>query len=83
MPYIKSDIDRIHIDKIVESMKEVVQPDGRLNYLLFKFCKDTISPSYQNYRNFIAELTECGAEIRRRFLAPYEEEQCRVNGDVQ
>jgi hypothetical protein len=83
MPYIKSDIERQHIDKIVKSMKDIVQPDGRLNYLLFKFCKDTISPSYQNYRNFIAELTECGAEIRRRFLVPYEDEQKEKNGDVE
>ena len=82
MPYIEQ-WKRPVLDKIVEAMAaETVFPDGRLNYVLFKLCKDTVVPGYNNYKNFIGELNECIAEIRRRLLAPYEDEKCRINGDV-
>jgi len=82
MPYIK-DYQRPQCDKAVESLKDnKVQPNGMLNYVIFKLCKETVVPSYNEYKNFIAELTECGEEIRRRFLAPYEDEKIKENGDV-
>jgi hypothetical protein len=59
-----------------------VQSDGDLNYILFTYCKRTIYPSYNNYKNFIGELTECAAEIRRRLLSPYEDEKIKENGDI-
>lgn len=84
MPYISRKDRRKNIDFIVNDMKNSgVQPNGELNYLLFKFCKDTVKPSYNEYKNFIAELNECANEIRRRFLAPYEEKQIMKNGDVK
>lgn len=82
MPYIPRD-HRPRIDEIVRLMlKKGVRPNGELNYLLFRYCKEWVEPGYQNYRNFIAELTECGEEIRRRFLAPYEDGKIETNGDV-
>jgi hypothetical protein len=80
MPYIE-EWKRSEMDKIVD-MLTMALPDGRLNYVLFKLCKDTVVPSYNNYKNFIGELTECAAEIRRRFLAPYEDQKIQENGDV-
>lgn len=82
MPYIDPN-QRSSMDLAVSALKScAVEPNGKLNYVLFKFCKDTVTPSYNNYKNFIAELTECGEEIRRRFLAPHEDLKIAQNGDV-
>ncbi len=82
MPYIKPEA-RPDMDEIVALMKaKGVKANGDLNYILFKLCKETVQPSYNNYKNFIAELTETTAEIRRRLLSPYEDEKIKENGDV-
>jgi len=82
MPYVKQE-RRPELDKIVEAMiRADVQYDGDLNYILFKFCKVGVDPGYNNYKIYIGELTEAAAEIRRRILAPYEDEKIKVNGDV-
>jgi len=82
MPYINQD-DRLAMDDVVDAMLLAgVKPDGKLNYILFKYCKLIVEPGYNNYKNFIAELTECAEEIRRRFLAPYEDKKIEENGDV-
>jgi hypothetical protein len=82
MPYIYSE-KRLRLDTVLDAMEEAqVLADGGLNYILFKYCRTTVQPGYQNYKNFIAELTECGEEIRRRLLAPYEDGKRAENGDV-
>ncbi len=82
MPYIKKE-KRPEMDEIVDLMKSKgVKADGDLNYILFKLCKDSVKPSYNNYKNFIGELRQCAAEIERRILAPYEDEKIKENGDV-
>jgi hypothetical protein len=60
-----------------------VKADGDLNYILYAFCKRYIKPSYNNYKNFIGELSECSAEIRRRLLSDYETKKIEENGDVE
>lgn len=90
MPYIENkkvrvggDKRRDEMDKIVNLMvNQGVRVDGDLNYLLFKYCKYHVTPSYNNYKNFIGELNECIAEIRRKLLAPYEEKKELENGSV-
>jgi len=82
MPYIKPE-NRPTKDDVYNMMIEAdVVANGDLNYILFKFCKYQIEPSYNNYKNFIGELTECGAEIRREILAPYEDQKKAENGEV-
>jgi len=82
MPYIKQE-RRECCDRVVELMKEIkVVANGDLNYILFKFCKETVSPSYNNYKNFCGELSECVAEIRRRLTSKYEDIKIQENGDV-
>lgn len=82
MPYIKQE-DRVVMDGVVEFLKIAgVEPNGKLNYVLYAFCKRNIEPSYNNYKNYIGELEECVAEIRRRLLAEYEDEKIKINGDV-
>ncbi len=82
MPYIKQE-KRLEMDKIIELMvAKGIKVDGDLNYILFKFCKYHIMPSYNNYKNFCGELRQCVTEIERRLLARYEEEKIKENGDV-
>ena len=82
MPYIKQ-IDRPNMDDVYEMMiSAMVKANGDLNYILFKFCKYQIKPSYNNYKNFCAELRQCATEIERKILAPYEDSKIEENGDV-
>ena len=82
MPYIKKE-HRPDMDEIVDLMaKKPVHVDGDLNYILYKFCKYHVKPSYNNYKNFCGELHQCATEIERRLLGPYEGEKINENGDV-
>jgi len=82
MPYIKPE-KRKHFDEIVELMEEKdVKADGDLNYILYKFCRQCIKPSYNNYKNFCGELRQCATEIERRLIAPYEDMKIKENGDI-
>jgi len=82
MPYIKQD-KRNKLNIIVDLMKSSnIKADGDLNYILYKYCRTYIYQSYNEYKNFIAELNECGEEIRRRLLAPYEDIKITENGDI-
>jgi len=82
MPYIKKE-QRASKDKIVTVMvEENIQANGDLNYVLFKYCKYHIPESYNNYKNYCGELSECVAEIRRKLLAKYEEKKEKENGGV-
>ena len=82
MPYIKPE-DRESMNDVVEKMKSSgVAPDGKLNYVIYKFCKETVEPSYNNFKNFLGELNECCEEIRRRLLANYEDNKIKENGDI-
>lgn len=82
MPYIKQE-DRNKMDAVVETMRLLkVKANGDLNYILYKFCKENVEPSYNNYKNFCGELRQCATEIERRILGPYEDFKINENGDV-
>jgi hypothetical protein len=82
MPYIKQE-RREDCNYVVDMMKAIkVKANGDLNYILFKFCKNDIEPSYNNYKNFCGELRQCATEIERKILAPYEDQKIKENGDV-
>lgn len=83
MPYVKQE-KRPELDKIVNAMdKAYVCADGDLNYILYAFCKRHVKPGYNNYKNYIGELTEAAEEIRRTILAPYEDSKIKENGPVE
>ena len=83
MPYITKEA-RKRIDRAVErAILQGIEANGELNYFLFKLCKWIVKPSYNNYKNYIGELNECIAEIRRRIIAPYEDEKIEENGDIE
>lgn len=84
MPYLESIDRRKQLDGIVSEMiHRQVKADGDLNYILFKYCRKSVKPSYNNYKNYLAELNECACEIRRRFMAGYEDRKRIDNGDVE
>jgi len=87
------------LKKVVEISDEIgVEPNGDINYILFKYCKYHIEPSYNNYKSFMGEIykavnniikteykdefREAAEWIRIKLLTPYEEEKILTNGDV-
>lgn len=86
IPYIKDLGKRQIISNIVNQIiREKINTNGDLNCLLFMLFRRMIEGdmSYNKCKNFLSELEECGQEIRRRFLVPYETEKARDNGDVK
>ncbi len=82
MPYVKQE-DRPRLDKVVAAMKDAgVKVDGDLNYILYAFMIRHIKPSYNNYKNYRAELKECAKEVWRRKMVPYENTKIDENGDI-
>ena len=82
MPYIKKNRRNV-VDDVIYFMKQVnIRADGDLNYMLYKYCKEMVDPSYNNYKNFCGELRQCATEIERRLLASYEDKKRKENGDV-
>lgn len=82
MPYITQD-QRPTMDDIVRLMKmSDVKANRDLNYILYAFCKRHISPSYNNYKNFLGELKQCVVRIEQCLLGPYEDKMREINGDV-
>jgi len=82
MPYIKQD-RRHDLDLIVKLMKEVeVMANGDLNYILYAFCKRHTPLNYNSIKNYIGELNETIAEIRRTILADYEDQKKKENGSI-
>lgn len=59
-----------------------IQANGDLNYILYKYCVRNVKPSYNNFKNYCAELQQCATEIERRILGKYEDECIKKNGDV-
>jgi hypothetical protein len=82
MPYVTMK-RRNELNKIIELMEERdIKADGDLNYVLFAYAKYSIPASYNNYKNYIGELNETIAEIRRKILSPYEEIKEKENGPI-
>ena len=58
MPYIKPK-NRPKVDKIYDSMVGNNVDFEDLVDILCQFCDKCIHPSYNNYKNYFAEITEC------------------------
>jgi hypothetical protein len=86
------------IDDAVKKAEEIdVKPNGDINYILFKYCKYNIEPSYNNYKAFMGEIyntmdcvpvkfknefRESAEWIRIKLLTPHEEKAIERNGDI-
>ena len=82
MPYIEPERRRELAQLLIDMGDAQVKANGELNYLLYTYCKRTTLPSYNKYKNYIAELRACATEIERRLLGPYEDEKIKENGDI-
>ena len=80
MPYIDEG-RRAYLNFIVDELESRVHYAGELNYILFAFAR-RLTPGYRAYRDYLGELNECVAEIRRRMVAPYEDKKIEENDDV-
>jgi hypothetical protein len=84
---------------LLKIAKEIdIKPNGDINYVLFKYCKYHVEPSYNNYKDFMGviyrmmhnavsdsyknEFREAAEWIRIKLLIPYEEKKILENGDV-
>lgn len=81
-PYIEK-LKRPRLDLLIEELGSACKFDGDLNYILFALCKRFVKPSYNNYKNYLGELEEAIAEIRRRILTEHEERKILENGDIE
>jgi hypothetical protein len=86
------------IMELVNDIHAAATPDGNINYILFKYAKYHIKPSYNNYKNFMGmiyeavekslpiifknEYRESAEWIRIKLLIPYEEQKIIENGDI-
>jgi hypothetical protein len=85
MPYIKQE-DREILNSIVNMFILFGNTKGKLNYFLFKLCKELAKDngeSYNFYKDFIGELECCQMEIYRKLLSKYEDKKINENGDVE
>jgi hypothetical protein len=85
MPYIKQE-DRSILDNIVKIFLCYGNDKGKLNYFLFKLCKEMAKSngeSYNFYKDYLGELECAKLEIYRRLIARYEDKKIKENGDVE
>jgi len=67
MPYVKKE-QREALDAIVGEALEIYKKEERFywDYILVKFAERFLVPRYNNYKNFLAEITESAFEMERR-----------------
>ncbi|KKM84740.1 hypothetical protein LCGC14_1296080 [marine sediment metagenome] len=51
---------------VEESYKVDVKPNGDINYILFKYCKYNVKPSYNNYKSFMGEIYAAMASMKQQ-----------------
>lgn len=80
MPYINN-TKRMEIDKYG---LDAVQSAGEFNYFITSSMLLYLGdyPNYEAYNKVLGVLTAVKLELYRRMIAPYEQEKCRLNGDV-
>jgi len=85
MPYIKKTEREYYNNIIKELARYDINANGDLNYILYAYFKNYYIKkdiSYNRIKNYISELEECIAEIRRTVLAPYEDQKMQENGTI-
>ena len=87
MPYIEREarakLDP-EIDALIAKLREapLEKLDGQLSYVIFRLLVNLYPPKYFNYSRAMGVLASIMHEFYRRYVAPYEDEKLRSNGDV-
>ncbi|MHA2344298.1 MAG: DUF6899 family protein [Candidatus Hodarchaeales archaeon] len=56
------------VDSALEKARSVgVKPNGDINYIIFKYCKYHIAPSYNNYKTFMGEIYIAMRQLSPRY----------------
>lgn len=90
MPYIKQE-DRkrfdCHIDALIKEFDKKPVSPGEFNYvvsrLLWNIWMKESNHNYTTANNLIGALECIKEEFYRRWIAPYEEDKIKENGDVE
>lgn len=83
MPYIRQE-RRTEVEPILQAMRKAdIKYNGDLNYVLFAYALRYVPDSYNQLRNYCAELRACATEIERTILGPYEDTKVVENGRVE
>lgn len=53
---------------LLEASEADVKPNGDINYILFKYCKYFVKPSYNNYKAFMGEIYNATEDTRRNYI---------------
>jgi len=84
MPYIKRE-DRAKFTQLLLDLGMLIKSEGELNYCITELLLIYMSPRDISYTllNKLMGVLECAKlEFYRRFVAPYEDEKIRENGDL-
>lgn len=87
MPYIKKD-ERKKFDELIKQVIEKIRKeplesqDGEINYIVSKILLGIYEPRYFNFNRAMGVLECIKQEFYRRFIAKYEDEKIRENGDI-
>ena len=84
MPYIKK-ADRINFDQYLNQVPNTTNK-GDLNYCVTQLALYHIKhhgKSYTNISEAASALVDAADEIKRRLLAPYEDQKIEENGDLE
>lgn len=84
MPYITQE-DRKALNSNIESLADIVQTRGELNYAITKLIHHYINKNNKKYDtlNDAIGILECAKlELYRHIVGPYEDTKIDLNGDV-
>jgi hypothetical protein len=85
MPYIPDKKVRKELNYISDLLIKKLKTygiTGNLNYFIFRTIKH-LCYKYADFAHFEGDLQKALTESDRRFLAPYENEKIKINGDVE
>lgn len=84
MPYILPEDRSKYFDKLVEHLAINIRCPGDFNYCiarLYTLLVQKNGKSYHELSRWLAAVRDCGDEIYRRVVGPYEDEAIAKNGD--
>jgi len=81
MPYIKRSKRSI---KLLSIVADAIDTEGELNYCITKLCLLYLGNNahYEDYNRVMGVLISVQHEFYRRYVAPYEDQKRKENGDV-
>lgn len=69
------------LNEVTNHLSNILKADGDLNYILYAYSVRACTSKTRS--KFVVQLRSIVKSIRRRILAPYEDEKIRENGDIK